>query len=165
MNSDIHAAMRIVNTETHRVISRLGLDAGLRIAMRARYEGRMEALLPVDNDRLRKLSEPIDPNAPIDSWEVELSVNGRPLLALSDSTMAAVANASEFAPIIRTMAQRTLAFVGDGPDRGGQHVAMTTMPGHVVSAADTHQLRAAAEFLAKQPGFEAAAALLQSILP
>jgi hypothetical protein len=164
MHRDITAAMRIVNTETVRVLSKLDIETCLRIAMRARNEGRMEAVFPIDEDRLRNLTAAPDLKAPIDSWEVELSVNGKSLLALSDSTMAAVVNVKEFAPIIRTMAGRISEFVGDGPNSAGQRVASAATPGPTLCATDMQKVQDAAAFLAKQPGFEDAATLIQSIV-
>ena len=164
MHSDLHAAMLIVNTETHRTISRLDRETLIRIAMRARNEGRVDALLSANDAQLRKMTAVPDPQAPFTSWDVELSVNGHPVVALSESSMAAVANVNEFAPIVRTIAQRTFDVVGHGPNQSGTPVAIGPTPFAGFSAPDLQRLQYAARFLAEHPGYEACAELIESLI-
>ncbi|MGB8421388.1 hypothetical protein [Paraburkholderia sp.] len=165
MHSDLHAAMLIVNTETHRTISRLDRETLIRIAMRARNEGRVDALLSANDAQLRKMTAVPDPQAPFTSWDVELSVNGHPVVALSKTSMAAVANMKEFAPIVRTIAQRTFDVVGYGPNESGTPVAIGATPFAGFSAPDLQRLQDAAKFLAMHPDYEACAKLIESLIP
>ncbi|NMM03185.1 hypothetical protein HHL24_35435 [Paraburkholderia sp. RP-4-7] len=165
MHSDLHAAMLIVNTETHRTISRLDRETLIRIAMRARNEGRVDALLSANDAQLRKMTAVPDPQAPLTSWDVELSVNGHPVIALSETSMAAVANVKEFAPIVRTIAQRTFDVVGYGPNESGTPVAIGATPFAGFSAPDLQRLQDAAKFLAMHPDYEACAKLIESLIP
>lgn len=116
------AALRIVKTENPSV-RRIDMESSLRIAMRARMEGRLEGVLPVDSGRLRNLTAGQRPRAKVERWDTEIAVNGQSLLALSSSTIASVSNLKEFAPVLRTIALQILDLVGDGPNEAGEYVA------------------------------------------
>lgn len=104
------AALRIVHLETNRTLSKLDTDTAVRIARRALQVGKMEAILETGR-QMTAASKLPDPNDPLQSWEVEIAVNGHTILALSEGVVAGIPNAREFGSKIETIVARIRDFI------------------------------------------------------
>lgn len=156
MHRDILSAMRVVHLETKRILSKLDTETALRIAMRARHEGHMEALLERGREFIHKPTELPDPTAPLESWEAEIAVNGQSIIAFSDGTVASVANINEFSGSIRMIAAQIIDFVG----KGTQSTAKVGVP--PLTSSDLEKIQMGIAQLRNTAGFEDIASLLEA---
>lgn len=61
------------------------------------------------------MSDDADFAQPIQTWEVELRVNGVDILTIGSSHLAGIHNINDYADTVRMAAQHLLAFIGPSP--------------------------------------------------